>query len=156
MPARRCSPPGVSRRSARASRWLPPRSIPDAPLRSSPRPRRSAHDAHRPGPAPGRVARAVAPRRPHPADARAAPRGGRTAPGAATALSVLTEPTRFGGSDEDLRVASGIGLPVLRKDFTVNRYQVFQARVLGADAVLLIVRALTDDRLRELLDAAGA
>jgi tryptophan synthase beta chain len=74
----------------------------------------------------------------------------------ATALSVLTEPTRFGGSDEDLRVASGIGLPVLRKDFTVNRYQVFQARVLGADAVLLIVRALTDDRLRELLDAAGA
>jgi tryptophan synthase beta chain len=73
----------------------------------------------------------------------------------ATALSVLTEPTRFGGSDEDLRVMSGMGLPVLRKDFTVDAYQVYQARALGADAVLLIARALTDDRLRELLEAAG-
>ncbi len=73
----------------------------------------------------------------------------------AAALSILTEPTRFGGSDEDLRSASGIGLPILRKDFTTSRYQVFQARALGADAVLLIVRALTDDSLRELLEAAG-
>ncbi|HEX5397053.1 MAG TPA: indole-3-glycerol phosphate synthase TrpC, partial [Candidatus Limnocylindria bacterium] len=73
----------------------------------------------------------------------------------ATALSILTEPTRFGGSDEDLRAVDGIGLPVLRKDFTTNAYQVFQARALGADAVLLIVRALPGDRLRELLEAAG-
>ena len=73
----------------------------------------------------------------------------------AAALSILTEPTRFGGSDEDLRAASGIGLPVLRKDFTTSRYQVFQARALGADAVLLIVRALRGNRLRELLEATG-
>ncbi len=73
----------------------------------------------------------------------------------ATALSILTEPTRFGGSDDDLRAASAIGLPVLRKDFTTNAYQVWQARALGADAVLLIVRALPGDRLAELLEAAG-
>ncbi len=73
----------------------------------------------------------------------------------AAALSILTEPTHFGGSDEDLRAASGIGLPVLRKDFTTNAYQVFQARAIGADAVLLIARALPGDALRQLLEAAA-
>jgi len=73
----------------------------------------------------------------------------------AAALSVLSEPTRFGGSDEDLRVASTIGLPVLRKDFTTGAYQVWQARSLGADAVLLIARALPGAALRELIDVAG-
>ncbi len=73
----------------------------------------------------------------------------------ARCLSVLTEPTRFGGSDEDLRAASRIGLPTLRKDFTVAPYQVWQARALGADAVLLIVRALPGDALRALLETAG-
>ena len=73
----------------------------------------------------------------------------------ATALSVLTEPTRFGGADDDLVAAASIGLPVLRKDFTVDPYQVWQARVLGASAVLLIVRSLTDDALRLLLATAA-
>jgi tryptophan synthase beta chain len=73
----------------------------------------------------------------------------------AAAISVLTEPSRFGGSDDDLAAAAGIGLPALRKDFTVDAYQVWQARALGAGAVLLIVRAHTDDGLRRLLDAAG-
>ena len=73
----------------------------------------------------------------------------------ATALSILTEPTRFAGSDDDLRQAVRIGPPVLRKDFTVDPYQVWQARALGAGAVLLIIRALEPDELRALLDAAA-
>ncbi|HYI65430.1 MAG TPA: tryptophan synthase subunit beta [Candidatus Limnocylindrales bacterium] len=71
------------------------------------------------------------------------------------ALSILTEPTRFGGSDDDLVAATRIGLPVLRKDFVVDPYGVWQARALGADAVLLIVRALDDDLLRRLIAEAG-
>ena len=73
----------------------------------------------------------------------------------ATAISILTEPTRFGGSDDDLAAAAGAGLPVLRKDFTVDPYQVWQARALGAGAVLLIVRALSDAELAACLSAAA-
>jgi tryptophan synthase beta chain len=73
----------------------------------------------------------------------------------ATALSILTEPTRFGGTDEDLDAAARIGPPALRKDFTVDPYQVWQARALGAGAVLLIVRALTDEALAALMTAAA-
>jgi tryptophan synthase beta chain len=72
----------------------------------------------------------------------------------ATSLSILTEPTGFGGSDDDLAAAVRVGPPVLRKDFTVDPYQVWQARALGAGAVLLIVRALADDELRRLLATA--
>ena len=71
------------------------------------------------------------------------------------ALSILTEPTRFGGSDDDLVAAARIGLPVLRKDFVVDPYGVWQARSLGADAVLLIVRALDDGQLTRLIAEAG-
>ena len=73
----------------------------------------------------------------------------------AAALSILTEPSRFGGDDDDLVAAARTGLPALRKDFTVDPYQVWQARALGAGAVLLIVRALSDDQLRAMIDAAG-
>ncbi|MEO5985611.1 MAG: tryptophan synthase subunit beta [Candidatus Limnocylindria bacterium] len=73
----------------------------------------------------------------------------------AAALSIVTEPTRFGGSDDDLVEAARVGLPVLRKDFVVDRFGIWQARSLGADAVLLIVRALDGDLLRDLLLEAG-
>lgn len=75
----------------------------------------------------------------------------------AAAVSVLTEPTFFDGSLEDLRsVRSRIGLPLLRKDFVINEYQLVEACAAGADAVLLIVAALEPAMLRALHDRATA
>ena len=66
----------------------------------------------------------------------------------AAALSVLTDAEFFGASPDDLnRARAGCALPVLRKDFTVSEADVCDARLMGADAVLLIVAALTDDEL---------
>jgi indole-3-glycerol phosphate synthase len=76
--------------------------------------------------------------------------------GGAAAISVLTEPDRFGGSDDDIGAASGAGLPILRKDFHVSVSQLHQARCLGASAALLIARALEPGRFAHLLDAARA
>jgi indole-3-glycerol phosphate synthase len=72
----------------------------------------------------------------------------------ASAVSVLTEPTRFGGSFEDLeRASQTLGIPVLMKDFVVDKAQVREAARLGARAVLLIVRCLSLEDLEELVSA---
>jgi indole-3-glycerol phosphate synthase len=77
--------------------------------------------------------------------------------GGAAALSVLTDAPHFGGSLEDLRAARGAAtLPIIRKDFIVDPYQLYEAAVYGADAVLLIVRALSDRELRALYEEARA
>jgi indole-3-glycerol phosphate synthase len=77
--------------------------------------------------------------------------------GGAAAVSVLTEPSHFGGSLEDLRAArAATELPVLRKDFIVDSYQVFESAAAGADAILLIVAALEPDALLELYGDARA
>jgi indole-3-glycerol phosphate synthase len=75
----------------------------------------------------------------------------------ASAISVLTDPTHFGGSVDDLRAAAErVRVPLLRKDFILDELQVMEARAAGAAAVLLIVRALSPDRLSALLACARA
>lgn len=74
----------------------------------------------------------------------------------AAAISVLTDGPFFQGSLADLEaVSTEVGIPVLRKDFTLDEYQILEARAAGGDAVLLIVAAHTDARLRELGAAAS-
>lgn len=71
--------------------------------------------------------------------------------GGAAAISVLTEPDHFDGSNDDLiAVKKATSIPVLRKDFTLAESQVFEARAIGADAILLIVAILSDDQLDHL------
>jgi indole-3-glycerol phosphate synthase len=82
--------------------------------------------------------------------ARAYARGG------ATCLSVLTDETHFKGADADLIAARGaVDLPVLRKDFILDDYQVAEARMIGADCILLILAALDDAAARDLAAAAA-
>jgi len=77
--------------------------------------------------------------------------------GGAAAMSVLTEPEHFHGSLADLSAISlATTLPLLRKDFMVDRHQVFEAAVHGAEAILIIVAGLTDAEALKLMDAAHA
>ncbi len=77
------------------------------------------------------------------------------AAGGAATISVLTEQRRFGGTLDDLRaVRAAVEVPVLRKDFIVTSYQLWEARAAGADLALLIVAALDDNELSGLIDRA--
>ena len=88
--------------------------------------------------------------------ARCVAQAGHYAAAGAALLSVLTEPTKFGGSDELLRAVSGaVAAPTMRKDFLVDPYQVVQARADGAAGVLLIIRMLSKAQLAEMLGAAA-
>lgn len=77
--------------------------------------------------------------------------------GGAAAISCLTEPHYFLGKDAYLKEITGtVSIPVLRKDFTVDAYQIYQAKVLGASAVLLICAILPDDKLKSYLHIADS
>ncbi len=73
----------------------------------------------------------------------------------ADAISCLTEPDRFQGSDEYLKaITKNVTIPVLRKDFTIDSYMIYQAKLMGASAVLLIAAILSDDELKTYLEIA--
>ena len=73
----------------------------------------------------------------------------------AAAISCLTEPYYFQGSNDYLRdISEYVSIPVLRKDFTVDEYMIYEAKVLGASAVLLICAILTDEELKRFLETA--
>jgi indole-3-glycerol phosphate synthase len=76
--------------------------------------------------------------------------------GGAAAISVLTAPQGFGGSLTDLTEVARLGIPVLRKDFLVDPYQVWEARAAGAAAVLLLAVVLDDAQLARMLEATEA
>jgi indole-3-glycerol phosphate synthase len=77
--------------------------------------------------------------------------------GGAAAVSVLTEPQFFKGSIDDLKaVKANVEIPVLRKDFIISEYQVYESAAIGADAILLIVRCLEGSELKDLMQLADS
>lgn len=77
--------------------------------------------------------------------------------GGARAISVLTEPSYFQGSDRYLReIRQAVSLPIIRKDFVVDEYMIYEAKVMGADAVLLICAILTDEELARFFRLADS
>lgn len=75
----------------------------------------------------------------------------------ASAISCLTEPYYFQGSDRYLKqISSSVGIPVLKKDFTIDEYMVYQASVAGASAILLICAILDDIQLKEFMELAAS
>jgi indole-3-glycerol phosphate synthase len=74
----------------------------------------------------------------------------------AAAISVLTDEKFFGGDDRFLKeVKKSVRPPVLRKEFIIDEYQIFESRILGADAILLIVRILEDNQLQKFIETAN-
>ncbi len=77
--------------------------------------------------------------------------------GGASAISVLTEPHYFMGANEYLtEIKKNVSIPVIRKDFTVDEYMIYEAKVIGADAVLLICAILSDTQLKEYIKIADS
>jgi indole-3-glycerol phosphate synthase len=72
----------------------------------------------------------------------------------ASGLSVLTDKNFFGGSNEDLIAARVNAIPILRKDFMIDEYQIIEAKAIGADVILLIAACLTPHQVRQLARAA--
>ena len=147
-----------TRERVAAAKARVPIAVLDAMVRSSPHPRPFAAAIREPGMS---LVAEVKRRSPSKGEIRSAIDPAEVAEeyewGGARCLSVLTEPEFFGGSMADLEAArEATSLPVLRKDFVVDPYQVVEARAILADAVLLIVAALGDRGLfRELAAMAG-
>ena len=77
--------------------------------------------------------------------------------GGASAISVLTEPYWFMGSNEYLKeIRAAVNIPIIRKDFTVDEYMIYEAKVIGADAVLLICAILDDEKLKKYMQVADS
>jgi indole-3-glycerol phosphate synthase len=131
--------------SARARDGAPPRGF-EAALSLAGGPVRVVAEVKRASPSAGAIRAGL--------DAAAQAR--RYAEAGAAAISVLTDGPGFGGSLADLAAArAAVDVPLLRKDFVLDRYQLLEARAHGADAALLIVAALEPDALRRLLSAAA-
>jgi indole-3-glycerol phosphate synthase len=131
--------------AARARDAAPPRGF-DAALSARGGPLRVIAEVKRASPSAGAIQTGL--------DAAAQAR--RYTDAGAACVSVLTDGPGFGGSLEDLAtVRAAVGVPLLRKDFVLDRYQLLEARAHGADAALLIVAALGDDRLRTLLEGCA-